>query len=84
MIHYLMMCRPLTYAQRTARVLEKAGIAAIVTKAPQELTTDGCGYCVKVSEKRLADALINLNKANLPPVKVFVSGTKDRYSEVQL
>lgn len=83
MVHYLMMCRSLTYAQRTARVLEKAGITAIVTKAPQELTTDGCGYCVKVSERRLADALVSLNRAGLPPVKVFVSRAKGRYSEVQ-
>jgi rhodanese-related sulfurtransferase len=74
MLHYLIMCRSLTYAQRAARVLEQAGITAIVTKAPQNISLDGCAYCVKVSEKRLSDALYELNAAALAPGKVYLYG----------
>lgn len=82
MLHYLIMCRSLTYAQRAARVLERAGITAIVTKAPQGVATEGCGYCVKVSERRLADALHALNNAGLAPGKVFLLGPDGAAQEV--
>lgn len=74
MPHYLIMCRSLTYAQRAARVLERIGITAIVTKAPQGTGHEGCAYCVKVSEKRLAESLTALKNADLGPGKVFMLG----------
>ena len=37
-MRYLIMCRSLTYAQRAARVLERAGIGAGIIKAPAGLT----------------------------------------------
>ncbi len=83
MPHYLIMCKSLTYAQRAARVLEQAGITAIVTKAPQSISTEGCSYCVKGSEKRLTDALYELNSAMLAPGKVYVYGPGGTASEAQ-
>mgnify|MGYP001862318501 CR=1 FL=1 len=35
MVYYLILCRSLTYAQRTASVLERAGIAARVLRSPK-------------------------------------------------
>ena len=41
MTQYLIMCRSLTKAQSSARLLESAGITASVVKAPQELSGAG-------------------------------------------
>jgi len=82
MLQYLIMCRSLTYAQRSARVLERSGITAIVTKAPQGASQEGCAYCVKVSERRLADALRALKNAELGPKKVFVMDSSGGIREV--
>ena len=42
----LILCRSLTYAQRSSRVLERAGITAVVRKAPLCVSKTGCTYCV--------------------------------------
>ena len=82
MINYLMTCRSLTYAQRTAKTLERAGITAIVARTPHDISTEGCGYCVKISEKRLSDALVTLKNADLSPKRIFIMFSDGRFSEV--
>lgn len=83
MLNYLLMCKSLTYAQRSSRTLEHAGITSVITKAPKSATGIGCGYCVKVTEKKLASALAALNAAGLGPSRVFLQ-TEDGYvSEVE-
>lgn len=84
MIFYLMICRSLTYAQRAAKALERTGITAIVTKVPQTISSDGCGYCVKVSAKHIANALVSLKDAELYPIKIFVLYADGNYGEVNL
>lgn len=84
MVYYLLICRSLTYAQRTAKALEHVGITAIVTRIPQMITTDGCGYCVKVSAKHVSNALIALKDAELYPLKIFVQYADGNYGEVAL
>jgi len=83
MSYYLLMCRSLTYAQRTAKTLERYGITAIVTKGPQGLSDKGCVYCVKISERRLFDAVRVMRNANLDPVKVFYAGAAGEIREVE-
>lgn len=82
MLHYLIMCRSLTYAQRAAKALERNGITAIVKKAPQGITSGGCAYCVQVSEKRLSDALRVLKGAGLGPGKVLLQQGERTFREV--
>lgn len=82
MISYLMICRSLTYAQRTAKTLERTGITAIVSRTPHDISADGCGYCVKISERRLNDALAVLKKADLSPKRIFIMFSDGRFSEV--
>ena len=82
MLHYLLMCRSLTYAQRAARALERIGVTAVITKVPKSVSKQGCGYCVKVSEKNLARSLAALNTAGLGPSRVFVAETDGSFSEV--
>ncbi len=82
MLHYLLMCRSLTYAQRAARALERIGVTAVITKAPKSVSKQGCGYCVKVSEKNLAKSLTALRDAGLGPSRIFVAAADGSLSEV--
>jgi hypothetical protein len=65
MLHYLIMTRSLTYAQRASRLLERSGITATIMRAPQSVSGSGCGYCVSVSYKRGREAADILKEAGL-------------------
>ena len=41
-MHYIILCRSMTLAQRAANILRAAGIFASVTKAPQSANPGGC------------------------------------------
>lgn len=70
-MRYLIMCRSLTYAQRSSRVLEKAGITSGIQKAPSGLSKSGCSYCVTVSYNRFQQALNIIKREGLLQGKVF-------------
>ena len=82
MVYYLIVCRSLTYAQRTARVLERAGISGYIMRAPKLISGGGCSHCVKVAERWLAPALKVLNREGLGPKRVFLQNEEGSYSEV--
>ena len=82
MLQYLIMCRSLTYAQRSARALERAGITAVVTRAPQGAATNGCAYCVKLSERRMPDALRVLKNTGLSPGRILLYQKDHSFREV--
>ena len=82
MVYYLIVCRSLTYAQRTARVLERAGISGYIMRAPKLISGEGCSHCVKVAERWLAPALKVLNREGLGPKRVFIQNEEGSYSEV--
>lgn len=68
---YLLLCKSLTYAQRSARVLEQKGVGATVVKAPAAAQANGCAYCVRIAEKNRANAMHILEASGLPPQRVF-------------
>lgn len=78
----MLVCRSLTYAQRAAKALERAGITSILSRLPREYATDGCGYCIKVSENRLPNALVVLKDAELAPGKIYVNRNDGHIHEV--
>ncbi len=82
MLHYLIMCKSLTYAQRAARVLEHNGITVVITKVPQSLAGEGCTYSVRVSEPRLTDALAALKRAGFESTRVFLQTAAGEVREV--
>lgn len=84
MLYYIIVCRSLTYAQRTVRTLERAGISAYLMRLPKNLSQEGCGYAVKIAERSLTAALQLLSKADMPPRKVFLAGGNGGYKEVSL
>ena len=84
MVYYLIVCRSLTYAQRTASALERAGITAHILRSPRSISREGCSHSVKVAERNLADALTLLARAGLSPKRVFVMSSDGSYKEVLL
>ena len=73
MLHYLIMTRSLTYAQRASRLLERSGITATIMRTPQSVSGSGCGYCVSVPYKHGVKAVKMLDEAGLRRGEVYIS-----------
>ena len=74
MEYYLIIARSVTYAQRIERVLSRAGIRALVFRAPLELTKDeGCAYAVRIPLKAMPEAWEVLRKNKLDQVRIWIS-----------
>ena len=71
MQYSLILCRSLTYAQRAAKTLERAGVTATVRKAPQGASDRGCTYAVKLRSAALDRALQLLKETGIPYGKRF-------------
>lgn len=84
MVYYLIVCRSLTYAQRTAAVLERAGITAHILRSPKVIDREGCSHSVKVSERNLANALLVLGRVGLTPKRIYIISGDGSYKEVLL
>ena len=84
MVYYLIVCRSLTYAQRTATVLERAGITGRILRSPKSIAGEGCSHAVKVNERSLSSALVLLNRAGLTPRRVYMTTADGGYREVGL
>ncbi len=84
MVYYLIVCRSLTYAQRTAAILERAGITAHILRSPRAISATGCSHSVKISQRRLAQALVALRRAELTPQQIYITEADGSYREVRL
>ena len=82
MTQYLIMCRSLTKAQSSARLLESAGITASVVKAPQELSGAGCGYALSLYRK-FEESVELLRKNKLLNGKLYSRSGNNAYVEVK-
>ena len=82
MVNYLIMCRSLTYAQKIAKTLERAGINAWIIRSPASITPTGCSHSVKIAERNLARALQVINHMKLPYMGIYVGTVGEGYREV--
>lgn len=80
--YYLIISRSLTHAQRTASVLERAGIHAPVQRAPKLVAEEGCSHAVRVTEHQLSKALSVLARAEMTPTRVLLYDPQGEYREV--
>ena len=80
-MQYLIMCRSLTWAQRSAALLERGGITASVVKAPQGLSASGCGYAISIY-RRFEEARNLLAKNNMINGKIFKRTENGEYQEI--
>ena len=83
MRNYYLICRSVTYAQRTAKVLERSGISALVSRTPKEIAPEGCSYSVRVPEWRMGDALVALRASDMPPARVYSQFEDGSFYEVR-
>ena len=44
MVYYLIVCRSLTYAQRTEVALKRAGITTHILRSPKVIDSEGCSH----------------------------------------
>ena len=84
MLYSLLVCRSLTYAQRTAAALERTGITARVLRSPKSIAGEGCSHSVKISQRSLPEALLVLQRADLAPKRIFITAGAGSYQEVEL
>lgn len=77
------MCRSMTYAQKSVKLLERSGIYGNVVKAPQELTGKGCGYAVSLFRNAERAAAI-LKKNELISGRIYMRDESGSYREVRL
>lgn len=80
-LQYLILCRTLTFAQRSSKLLDKYGIVNSIVKAPQKLSGAGCGYAVSVSGKG-ETAVSILKQNNMISGKIFVK-LNGEYKEIK-
>ena len=80
-MQYLILCRSMTYAQRSAALLERSGIFARVVKAPLGLSSNGCGYGVALS-RRFDESRELLKRYNLISGKIFFRDDEGEYREI--
>ena len=70
-MQYIIMLRSMTFAQKAKRILERGGIFASVTKAPQAANPGGCTYGVKIGQRNRERAEQLLREAGISITKVF-------------
>ena len=63
--------RSVTAAQRGERVLLGAGIRCVLRRTPRWMEEQGCGYCLRLSEKRMEEALTLLRENGLNWRRVY-------------
>ena len=80
---YFIMCRSLTYAQRIANALERAGISARILRSPAEISPAGCSHSVKIAQRYLSRAMAVLNQTRLPYLGIYVESAGFGYQEVK-
>lgn len=82
MLYYLIVCRTLTYAQRTAAALERTGMRVRILRSPKSISGEGCSHCVRVARGDLESALLVLKHAGLTPKRVFSAQNDGSYTEI--
>ena len=82
-MQYLIMCKSLTASQLCRKALESIGISATVTKAPQELRSNGCGYSLSVY-RDIDRAITELRSRTLQIGKVYFRQSGGDYRELHI
>ena len=67
-----------------AAALERAGITARILRSPKSIAGEGCSHSVKISQRRLPDALRVLERTGLTPKRIFITAGDGSYQEVEL
>lgn len=81
MSYYLIVCRSITYAQRTVALLNCGGVRAHIIRTPKVLSPGGCSHSVRISEKNFMRARNILTEAAYIPEQIYHMDSDGTYRE---
>ncbi len=81
---YFITFRSVTYAQRGEGILRKQGIRSSLQRTNRWMEEKGCGYCLRLSRERIADAVALLRSSQVAFRKVYVQVSDGTVEEVIL
>lgn len=81
MDRFIITFRSITFAQRGERALRKLGLDCTLLRTPRELTSRGCGYCLRLRGRDALAAAEVLREQEIPFVKVYALGEKGKMEE---
>ena len=84
MYNCVIMCRSISYAQRGERILERNSIRSYIVKTPQQLSSEGCSYGLRLRDKNKDKAVIILKNSGVRIGKVYRIDSDGIYNEVNL
>ena len=68
---YFITFRSVTPAQRGEALLRKQGIWCNLQRTPRWMEEKGCGYCLRLQQDRIREAVQTLRAAQVPFRKVY-------------
>ncbi len=74
--------RSVTFAQRGEAALRRAGIACGVQRTPRWMEEQGCGYCIRLQQADVQEAVWKLREQQLPFRKVYLRQENGMVEEV--
>ncbi len=71
MNYYVFTYRSLTFAQKSVKILDKAGIPSSIVRPPAEAAIGGCSYGVKIKANKYNAAVAALSSGGLTALRIL-------------
>ena len=81
---YLVTFRSVTYAQRGQQYLQKLGISCHLRRTPRELTSRGCGYCLRLRRQNILTVERLLREQAIPFERIYTIDENGKMEDVIL
>jgi len=79
-----LLYRSVTFAQGAQRSLNAERLSAAVSRAPKQVTSDGCAYIVRVEGSRIDEAIKIVQSQRRVPEKAFLGDGTGQYEPYSL
>lgn len=81
---YFITFRSITFAQRGEGILRRKGITCTLQRTPRWMEERGCGYCLKVQQRDVEEAVKLLRENRLAFSKVYLQQPDESAQELAL
>ncbi len=81
---YYITFRSITPAQRGQSILHRAGLGCEIQRTPRWMEERGCGYCLRLPDGRVREALARLQRAGVSYRGVYFLESGQEAREVAL
>lgn len=76
--------RSVTFAQRGESILRRGGIACALQRTPRWMEERGCGYCLRVRDKDVPEAVKLLREKRVDFRKVYMQQAEGGVEELSV